>query len=137
LLLAYFINGAVLEPFFSNVGFLRAIDVSRRVTAPDWSMTALLTREYHFDANLRLWIVDDPYADVPEEVAQALWTSRDYMPDPQENWHEDMEWSKDSSIIAVTMNGQYVFAYDFDTDQRLEDAGHIPSLMESRDDLQD
>jgi hypothetical protein len=106
-------------------------DVARRVTAPDGSKTALLLRDFFFiDLNFHLFIVKAPYAD-PPDLRKALWVSQDYLPDTI-NWHEDIEWSADSSVIAVIVEDQYVFAYDFELDQRLEDPEAIRRLLAVR-----
>ena len=113
-------------------------DVSRRVTASDESKTALLERDYgYLDLNFRLYMMEGlSFADLPEDFGEALWVSRDYELTTDHNWHEDIEWSTDSSVIAVTIEGQYIFAYDFKTDQRLKNPEAIQSLLKSRNSRQ-
>ena|SRR5215207_5742945 len=129
-ILLFFLSWALFEivrsPFSVN-----AYDVSHRLTSPDGKKTALLVREFAFDLNFRLFIMDDSYDRAPSDSKEALWSSRDYNPDPSINWHEDLEWSKDSSVIAVIIEGDYVFAYDFDLKKEYKDAGEIKQLLES------
>jgi hypothetical protein len=115
------------SPFTTKV-----YDVSRRMTSPDGKKSVILVRDYAFDLNLRLFIVDDVSDPAPSDFKDALWSSRDYNPDLGMNLHEDLEWSKDSSIIAVTINGEYIFAYDFNSNKKLEDQESIKQLLESR-----
>lgn len=131
LLVLYF--GGVEVQRFIQCGVVNASDVARRLTAPDSSRTAVLTREFWFDMNFRLYIIDDSFSDPPCRVSEALWSSRDYNPDPRDNWHEDIEWSKDSSVIAVIINGQYMFAYDFAMAHSIEDHNDIQQLLNRRE----
>ena len=124
----YWLGYQVLGDAFST----RAYDVSRRLTSPDGITTALLVRDYNFDLNFVLFIVNDSYHSASDGFRRALWASHDYNPGTFVNFHEDLEWSKDSSIIAVIINGQYSFAYDFITGKRLEDKDSIKSLLASR-----
>lgn len=123
--------------FIIGLGGLR--DVSRRVTSPDQSKTALLERSVGFDLNFVLFIKEGysrhSRGSLPRDYSEALWFSRDYNPSTLDNWHEDIEWSSDSSVIAVIIDGEYVFAYDFSLDQRYEDSEHIESLLKSRSDV--
>ena len=125
------------------------IDVVRRITSPDWSKTAILVRSYAslMDLNFALYITDDEFADVTRSnedasfitdgdlpdralwIQRALWISPDYEPTTHRNWGEDVVWSKDGTVVAVTIEGQYVFAYDFQTEQRYEDPAQIRSLL--------
>jgi hypothetical protein len=70
--------------------------------------------------------------EIPTDIKQALWSSRDYEPTIFRNWHEDIEWSRDSSVVAVTIEGEYVFARDFTTGKSLEDPDQICGLLEER-----
>jgi len=109
-----------------------AYDVSRRLTSPNYENTALLVRDYAFDLNFRLFIVEHGDDPAPNSlIDDALWSSRDYNLDSSINWHEDLEWSKDSSVIAVIIEGKYVFAYDFDVKKEYKDNGEIRQLLES------
>lgn len=110
----------------------KGYDVSRRMTSPDGKKSMILVRDYAFDLNLRLFIVDDVGDPTPSDFKDALWSSRDYNPDPGMNLHEDLEWSKDSSVIAVTIDGEYIFAYDFNSNEKFEDQESIKQLLESR-----
>lgn len=109
----------------------RAYDVSRRLSSPDGTKTALLVRDYAFDLNFKLFIVDGPY-DPPPKPDSYLWSSHDYNPETEQNFHEDLEWSQDSSVIAVIIDGEYVFAYDFKPDEKVEDQELIKQLLKSR-----
>ena len=129
------------------------IDVARRVTSPDWSKTAILVRSYAslMDLNFALYITDDEFADVTRSnedasfitesettnstdsalwIQRALWISHDYEPTTQRNWHEDVVWSEDGTVVAVTIEEQFVFAYDFQTGQQYEDPAQIQGLLE-------
>ncbi|MCP4543582.1 MAG: hypothetical protein GY832_41240 [Chloroflexi bacterium] len=126
------------------------IDVVRRVTSPDWSKTAILVRSYAslMDLNFALYITDDEFADVTRSnedasfvtdsdlpdsalwIQRALWISLDYEPTTHKNWREDVVWSEDGTVITVTIEEQYVFAYDFQTKRRYEDPAQIRSLLE-------
>jgi hypothetical protein len=110
----------------------KGYDVSRRMTSPDGKKSMILVRDYAFDLNLRLFIVDDVGDPAPSDFKDALWSSRDYNPDPGMNLREDLEWSKDSSVIAVTIDGEYIFAYDFNSNEKFEDQESIKQLLESR-----
>jgi hypothetical protein len=65
------------------------------------------------------------------EPDKALWISRDYNPDTRDNWHEDIEWSADSNIIAVSIEGTYVYAYDFSAEKAIDNPADIQRLLES------
>jgi hypothetical protein len=116
-----------ISPFTTKI-----YDVSRRMTSPNGATSVILVRDYAFDLNLRLFVVDDVGDPPSSDFKDALWSSRDYNPDPGINWHEDLEWSKDSSIIAVTIDGKYVFAYDFKSDKKFEDQESIKQLLATR-----
>lgn len=45
-------------------------------------------------------------------IERALWISKDYEPTTQRNWREDIVWSSDSVIIAVLIEGEFVYAFD-------------------------
>lgn len=107
-------------------------DVSRRMTSPNGEASVILVRDYAFDLNLRLFLVDDVGDPPPNDFKDALWSSHDYNPDPGMNLHEDLEWTKDSSVVAVTIDGKYVFAYDFNSHKKIEDPESIKQLFESR-----
>lgn len=106
-------------------------DVSRRLTAPDSSKTALLERDYGFDLNFRLYIVSDYRASLPDFKA-AIWGSKDYDLDTRRSWHEDLEWSADSSVIAVRIEDQYVFAYDFVSSEAIKEPERIEKVLKAR-----
>jgi hypothetical protein len=129
------------------------IDVARRVTSPNGTKTAILARSYDslMDLNFALYVANDEFADVsgssedasfitkseatnsPDSVLwiqRALWISPDYEPTTQRNWHEDVVWSEDGTVVAVTIEGQFVFAYDFQTGQQYEDSVQIRGLLE-------
>jgi hypothetical protein len=106
-------------------------DVSRRLTAPDSSKTALLERDYGFDLNFRLYIVSNYRASLPDFKA-AIWQSRDLDLDTRRTWHEDLEWSADSSIIAVRLEDQYVFAYDFALNEAIKESERIEKVLKAR-----
>ena len=128
------------------------LDVVRRVTAPQGKKTAILVRSYGslIDLNFALYISDNSMVDVGDISAKAsfisdpklsnmgnaaiwikraLWISRDYEPTTSRNWHEDIVWSDDGAVIAVIVEEQYMFAYDFDTSQRYENAERIDELL--------
>ena len=108
-------------------------DVSRRLKSPDGQKVALLVRDSGFNLNFQLYIYDDYFIQPPYDPNASLWLSNDYNPDDTSvNLHEDLVWSKDSSIIAVTIDGEYVFAYDFKLNQNIEDDEHIKQLLETR-----
>jgi hypothetical protein len=106
-------------------------DVSRRLTAPDSSKTALLERHYGFDLNFRLYIVGNYSAALPNFKA-AIWGSKDFDLDTRRSWHEDLEWSADSSIIAVRLEDHYVFAYDFLSKEAIKEPQRIEDMLKSR-----
>jgi hypothetical protein len=128
------------------------LDVVRRITAPDGMKTAILVRSYGslLDLNFVLYISDDEMVEVTDSstkasfitdaelanmgdaaiwIKRALWISHDYEPTTSRNWHEDIAWSDDGVVIAVIIEDQYVFAYDFDTGQRHENLGNIEELL--------
>ena len=130
------------------------LDVVRRVTSPDGMKTAILVRSYGslMDLNFALYISDDDRVDVTDSsttasfvtdgelskmddaaiwIQRALWISHDYEPTTSRNWHEDIVWSDDGDVIAILIEDQYVFAYEFDTGQRLENPGNIEELLRS------
>src|SRR5215217_7966849 len=86
LLLGYLITTVIRAPFFAPL----ATDVSRRVIAPNGRSTALLVREYAFDLNFRLYLVNSPWVSVPPEARQAVWSSQDYDPTDRHNWREEV-----------------------------------------------
>lgn len=142
-------NIYLLSKFYQeNTGF-GPIDVVRRVTSPDWTKTAILVRSYAsmIDLNFVLYITDNKFADVtkynedgsflkgsdltdgPLWIQRALWISIDYEPTTDKNWHEDVIWSEDGTIVAVIIEEQYVFAYDFQSRQKFENSEQIQSLL--------
>jgi hypothetical protein len=109
-------------------------DISCRLKSPDGQKVGLLVRNSGFDLNCRLYIFDNYFIQPPYDSYDSLWLSDDYNPDDQGiNLHEDLEWSKDSFVIAVIIDRAYVFAYDFDTQKEYKDEGEIKQLLESRD----
>jgi hypothetical protein len=129
------------------------IDIARRVTSPSGRRTAILARSYaaFIDLNFALYITDDALADItsssedasfisdseradrtdsPLWLQRALWISHDYEPTTHRNWHEDVVWSEDGTVVAVTIEEQFVFAYDFQTGQQYEDPAQIQGLLE-------
>ena len=108
-------------------------DVSSRLMSPNGERVALLVRNYDYDLNFRLYITDDYFAEPPFNSSDSLWLSYDYNPDDRSvNLHEDLEWSQDSSVIAVIIDGEHVFAYDFSSSKKIEDQEGIKKLFESR-----
>lgn len=128
------------------------LDVVRRVTAPDGQKTAILVRSYGslMDLNFALYISNDDRVDVTDSttkasfvtdaelsnmddaaiwIKRALWISHDYEPTTSRNWHEDIVWSDDGAVIAVMIEDQYIFAYDFDTGERHENPENIDELL--------
>ena len=114
--------------------------------------TAILVRSYGslLDLNFALYISGKDRVDVKDSttkasfvtdaelsnrddaaiwIKRALWISHDYEPTTIRNWHEDIVWSKDGAVIAVLIEDQYVFAYDFNTGQRHENSGSIDELL--------
>ena len=122
-LLSYFIAAG---PFSTH-----AYDVSRRLSSPDGTKTVLLVRDYAFDLNFKLFVVDNSYS-APPDSNSYLWLSPDYNPETNQNFHEDLEWSKDSSVIAVIIDGEYVFAHDFSLNENIEGEERIKQLLETR-----
>lgn len=121
--------GYVVRDFQAALFTFGPQDVARRLTAPNGQKTALLVRDYHFDLNFRLYMIDTPTAFPPRTAQEALWSSQDYNPVTDHNWHEDLEWSADSALIAVRIDQQYVFAYDFTTEQQYVDPDRIRQLI--------
>ena len=108
-------------------------DVSSRLQSPDGKKVAVLIRNYGFDLNFQLYIFDNYFIQPPYDPNGSLWLSNDYNPDDRsKNLHEDLEWSKDSSVVAVIIEDEYVFAYDFNLKKEYEDAEGIKQLLESR-----
>jgi hypothetical protein len=79
----------------------------------------------------------ESFADLPRDFSEALWMSQDYEYRADYNWHEDVEWSTDSAVVAVIIEGQFVFAYDFTSDQEFEDSERIQNLLQSRGGVQE
>ena len=108
-------------------------DVSRRLKSPNGQKIALLVRDSGFELNFQLYIYDDYFIQPPYNPNASLWLSDAYNPDDKSvNLHEDLEWSADSSVIAVIIDGKYVFAYDFDFQKEYQDEGEIKQLLEWR-----
>jgi hypothetical protein len=128
------------------------LDIVRRVTAPGGKKTAILVRSYGslIDLNFALYISDDNRVDVTDGVTKAsfvtdaelsnmedaaiwvkraLWISHDYEPTTSRNWHEDIVWSDDGAVIAVIIEDQYAFAYDFYTSQSHENPENIDEVL--------
>ena len=128
------------------------LDVVRRVSAPNGGKTAILVRSYasFLDLNFVLYVADDRYADISDStsdasfitddelanlgdkalwIERALWISHDYEPTTSRNWKEDIVWSRDGSIIAVTIEEHHVFAFDIGTKQRYEQEDEIKELL--------
>ena len=125
--LSWVLFEAVRSPFSTKI-----YDVSRRMTSPDGEKSLILVRDFAFDLNFRLFIVDAAGDSAPSDFKDALWSSRDYNPDPGFNLHEDLEWSKDSSVVAVIIDGEYVFAYDFSSSEKILEKESIKRLLKSR-----
>lgn len=110
-------------------------DVARRVTSPDWSRTALLVRSYGFldhDLNFKLSIIEHKDGRGSFGKGGEIWRTPDSDSNTRLNWHEEIEWSKDSSVIAVSLEGRYAFAYDFSASQGIKEPERIRSLLDSR-----
>ena len=103
-------------------------DVASRLTAPNSHLTALLVREHAFDLNFRLYLVDQPTAGVPCQRMAAVWWSPDYDPDSRRDWHQDLEWSADSTVITVRIEEQDVYAYDLANQQGTDQPKVIEQL---------
>ena len=140
LMLAWYSVRATLA-FSAYRAFNAYEDVSRRVTSPDGQRTAILVRDLGYpDLNFRLYIGGPSRAvhiyianPLPEADDSALvWVSRDYEPTTLENWHEDIDWTADSSLVVVSIQGQRVFAYDFTANQGIEDSAQIERLLSAR-----
>jgi hypothetical protein len=115
------------------VNYINPYEYSRWVESHDGSRTAILVRDYGFDLNFRLFIVESGSKEVPTDKEKAIWTSHDYEPTTHRAWHEEIEWSGDSSIVAVMIEDTYVFAYDFNTLQKIEDPDTIKALLKQHD----
>jgi hypothetical protein len=136
----------------SMMGF-GPIDIARRVTSPNESKTAILVRSYasFLDLNFALYITDDQFADITDSeedasfisdselaslteqaiwIRRALWISQDYEPTTRKNWREDVVWSEEGTVVAVTIEERYVFAYDILSGQHYEDPEKIRNLLE-------
>ncbi len=131
LLLSNFIYD-IRNAYEGSLTYVSPYKYSRWAMAHDRSKTAVLVRDYFFDLNFRLFIIDPYSGEVPDDIKKALWTSRDYEPTTYRNLREDIEWSRDSSVVAVTIEGEYAFAHDFTTGRNLEDPDQIRSLLEER-----
>jgi hypothetical protein len=57
-----------------------AYDISRRLSSPDGTKTGLLVRDYAFDLNFKLFLVDRSYDPAPKSDSY-LWVSHDYNPE--------------------------------------------------------
>lgn len=119
-------------------------DVSRRVTSPNGQHTAVLVRDLGYpDLNFKLYIggpsragriyVADPHL---LEESTLVWVSRDYEPTTLVNWHEDIFWTADSTVVAVSILGQFVVAYDIASNRTVEDPREIERLLNTRGGLQ-
>ena len=130
LLAVYFVLDLRAE-WNKSLTYLSPYEYSRWVTAHDRSKTAILVRDYFFDLNFRLFIVDSGSKEIPTDINEAIWSSRDYEPTTFRDWGEDIKWSGDSSIVAVKIENEYIFAYDFNTSQKIEDRELIGKLLEA------
>ena len=66
-------------------------------------------------------------------IQRALWMSTDYEPTTHKNWREDIEWSGDSTVVAVIIEDEYVFACDFTSETGIQASENIRKLLEERD----
>lgn len=101
-------------------------DVSRRLTCPDRSKTALLIRRRGRDLNFQVQV-----------NGRKLFFSHDYHPDLTINWNENIHWSKDSSLLVLSIHGPdanepFKWAYDFRQQKELSDPKGIESLWNER-----
>ena len=132
-LLFWYFVGDIHGEFDRTVACINPYRYSRWVTSHDRNKMAVLVRDYFFDLNFRLFIIETSIPEIPTDINKAIWSSRDYEPTTHRNWHEDVEWSRDSTVVAVTIEGEYVFAYDFALGRELEDAESIRELLEAHD----
>ncbi|MCP4537188.1 MAG: hypothetical protein GY832_08565 [Chloroflexi bacterium] len=140
-LFGYFIFDVMIYPYmiipFRQLAFVNRISVSQRVVSPDDSRIALLEQADFFDTNFLLYILDwDHCSDIPTDVADAIWVSPDCLPGIDCLSQQNVEWSKDSSVIAVIMGEEYTYAYDFGTGEEWKNAEYIRDLLESRSSIE-
>ncbi|MBN1804741.1 MAG: hypothetical protein JW837_05780 [Sedimentisphaerales bacterium] len=101
-------------------------DVSRRLTSPDRSKRALLIRRQAFDLNFKV-----------EVNGKELFYSHDYVPDLTFNWNENINWSKDSSLLVLSIHEPdtsepFKWAYDFKEQKEFLDRNVIEALWIER-----
>ncbi len=101
-------------------------DVSRRLSSPDRSKRALLIRRHAFDLNFKV-----------EVNGKKLFYSHDYFPDLTFNWNENIDWSKDSSLLVLSIhepdaNEPFKWAYDFKEQKEFLDPNVIEALWNER-----
>lgn len=101
-------------------------DISRRLTSPDRTRTALLIRRQAFDLNF-----------IVKVNKKILFYSYDYVPNSTFNWNEDIEWSKDSTLLLLSIyepdtNELFKWAYDFLQHREILDANVIDVLWNER-----
>ncbi|MEN8240615.1 MAG: hypothetical protein ABFS17_01740 [Chloroflexota bacterium] len=130
ILMALYVFFDVRARYVNPFSYVSPYQYSRWAVAPDRSQKAILVQDYYFDLNFRLFIVE-PYArEIPLDFKQAIWSSRDYEPTPFRDWDDDILWGCDSSVVAVTIENEYVFAYDFNTSKKIDDPETIIKLLE-------
>ena len=132
-LLFWYVVSDISGEFDRAAVYINPYEYSRWATSHDRSKIAVLVRDYFFDLNFRLFIVDASSPEIPTDIKRAIWSSRDYEPTTHRNWREDVEWSGDSTVVAVIIEGEYVFAHDFTSGEELEDPEDIRRLLEERD----
>lgn len=139
-LFGYFIFDVVIYPHMIvpfRQSLFGSISVSQRVVSPDGDKIALLEQADFFDTNFLLYILDwNHCSDIPTDIADAVWMSPDCLPGIDCPSQQNVEWSKDSSVIAVIMGEEYTYAYDFSTGEEWENAEYIRDLLESRSSIE-
>lgn len=121
-----FLSISMLDRFIAN----GPSDIALRVSSPDGTKTAVLVRDYAFDLNFKLYITTKEFENIPlsrtirTSLWDHLWCSRDYPPEAAD-FDENIEWSEDSLFIAVSIQNEYVFGYDFDKQEKYEDEEEI------------
>ena len=113
--------------------YVNPYEYSRWVMAYDRSKTAILVRKYGFDLNFLLFIQESGSQEAPTDRTKAIWISHDYDPSPYKEWGEDIKWSGDSSIVAVKIDNEYVFSYDFNTSKQTDDPEIIKIWLKEHD----
>jgi hypothetical protein len=128
-LMAWYVLVDIRSGSINPFSYIDPFEYSRWVLSPDSSRTAVLVRDYYFDLNFRLFIVDPHSKEIPRDVKQAIWTSRDYPLSDYQEFDDDIHWSRDSAVVAVTIDDEFVFAYDFGTSQEFREPDEIISLL--------